>query len=84
MPEPTKKVTIQYYAVLREQRGLSHEAIKTEASTALDVYRELQNRYGFHLAPEFLKVAVNGEFRPLESPIHDADTLVFIPPVAGG
>jgi molybdopterin converting factor small subunit len=84
MPNHAKKVTIQYYAVLREQRGLSYEEILTDASTALDVYRELQQRHGFHLTPEFLKVAVNREFRPVESPIQDSDTLVFIPPVAGG
>lgn len=79
-----KRVQIQYFAVLREQRGCSHEAIETQAETAEALYRELQERYQFTLLPEHLKVVVNQAFRPWDTPIREEDTVVFIPPVAGG
>ena len=43
-----------------------------------------QNKYKFDLAPKNLKVALNNWYSPLDSNLKDGDTLVFIPPVAGG
>lgn len=77
-------VRVQYYAVLREQRGLGDERIATGAATAGELYRELRGRHGFSLAPERLRVAVNDEFVPWDSPLREGDVLAFIPPVAGG
>lgn len=84
MTAEAKTVHIQYYAVLREQRGASAETLSTSATTALELYRELQSRHNFHLTPEYLRVVINTEFRDWETPIQDEDTVVFIPPVAGG
>ena len=47
-------------------------------------YGELQERYGFTLSREQLKVAVNSEFAPWSRKLAAGDAVVFIPPVAGG
>lgn len=79
-----KTVHLHYYAILREQRGLSQETIKTSLQTPLDLYQELREKFGFTLSPELLKVAVNDEFKDWNTLLRDNDTVVFIPPVAGG
>ena len=79
-----KTVNIEYYALLREQRGCQAETIKTDAATAADLYQQLRAKHAFILDQHTLKVAINHEFRDWSSPLSDNDTLVFIPPVAGG
>ncbi|HEY6823310.1 MAG TPA: NTP transferase domain-containing protein [Steroidobacteraceae bacterium] len=87
LPEPTsgpKQITVQYYALLREQAGRRDEALVTSARTAAELYAELARRYPFSLAPEVLRVAINAEFREWTAALADGDAVVFIPPVAGG
>ena len=79
-----KSVKVQYYALLREQAGRSEESVTTGARTPRELYEELQARYPFSLAPEMLRVAVNAEFGEWSQPLADGDSIVFIPPVAGG
>jgi molybdopterin-guanine dinucleotide biosynthesis protein A/molybdopterin converting factor small subunit len=79
-----KRIEVQYYAILREQAGRSAESIVTGASTPRDLYNELKSRYPFSLAPEMLRVAVNAEFGEWSQRLADGDSVVFIPPVAGG
>jgi molybdenum cofactor guanylyltransferase len=79
-----KHVTVQYYALLREQAGRRDEALVTSARTPEELYTELSRRYPFTLAPQVLRVAINTEFREWSAPLVDGDTIVFIPPVAGG
>ncbi len=81
---PPRRIVVQYYAVLREQAGRSTEALLTSARSPLDLYRELKSRHPFTLPPELLRVAVNAEFGDWSQPLADGDTVVFIPPVAGG
>jgi molybdopterin converting factor subunit 1 len=79
-----KAIRIQYYAILREQAGRSEETIDTTAATAADLYAELSHRHPFRLKAEQLKVALNSEFSEWHAPLKHGDTVVFIPPVAGG
>lgn len=81
---PTMKLTIQYYALMREQAGRSAETLETAAATPADLFAELHARYGFTLAREQLKVAVNSEFADWGRALVAGDAVVFIPPVAGG
>jgi molybdopterin-guanine dinucleotide biosynthesis protein A len=81
---PDKRIKVQYYAILREQAGRSDESIVTAAHTPRDLYNELKSRYPFSLAPEMLRVAVNAEFGEWTQRLADGDSVVFIPPVAGG
>ena len=75
---------VQYYALFREQAGCSEEAVETRAVTPAELYSELQTRHPFKLAREQLKVAVNSDFSDWNTRLANGDTVVFIPPVAGG
>jgi len=78
------QLTIQYFALLREQAGRSQETLETEAATPADLYDELSARYRFTLSREQLKVAINSDFCDWSRPLAAGDSVVFIPPVAGG
>jgi sulfur-carrier protein len=78
------RVTIQYFAILREERGLAEEALSTGSTTAEALYGELAGRHRFSLPASRIRAAVNGEFVPFTTLLRDGDTVVFIPPVAGG
>ena len=88
-PAPASAATlrhlrVRYFAVLREQAGRSSEELETQASTPGELYEELRRRRGLTLTREFLRVAVNDEFSDWRSLLADGDTVVFLPPVAGG
>ena len=75
---------VRYFAILREQAGKNEESLSTAAQTPAALLEELQQRYGFTLTAQQLKVAVNTEFCDWHTPLKDGDSIVFIPPVAGG
>jgi sulfur-carrier protein len=77
-------ITVEYFAQLREQAGQGRETLLTGAATLSALYAELQQRHGFRLEQEQLKVAVNATFRDWTQPLAEGDVVVFIPPVAGG
>jgi molybdopterin converting factor subunit 1 len=79
-----KTVSVRYFAILREQRGLDEETVTTGASTAADLYEELRASHRFTLPADRLRVAINDDFQAWGTPVRDGDALVFIPPVAGG
>ncbi|MBL8267308.1 NTP transferase domain-containing protein [Steroidobacter sp.] len=81
---PQRTLKIQYYAILREQAGRSEETLDTTAATPAELYNELSKRHPFQLSPAQLKVALNSEFSDWHTPLRHGDTVVFIPPVAGG
>jgi len=80
----SKTIRVQYFALLREQAGRSDESLSTSAGNPRELYEELRKRYPFTLAPEMLRVAVNTEFGDWAQPLSNGDSVVFIPPVAGG
>jgi molybdopterin converting factor subunit 1 len=80
----TLPLTINYYAILRDQRGLASETIEANAATPAELYDHLAARHGFTLGRERLRVAVNDEFTDWNIALVANDEVVFIPPVAGG
>lgn len=78
------RVEVQYFAILREQRGLKVENITTAAPTVVELYDELRGRHGFTLPGDRVRGAVNDAFVPPSHPLREGDRVVFIPPVAGG
>lgn len=78
------ELRVQYFAILREQRGLSEEKLTTAAATPTALYEELRARHGFTLPADRVRAAVNDEFVPATAPLRAGDRVVFIPPVAGG
>ncbi len=75
---------VQYFAILREQRGLAQERLTTDAGTPEALYEELRVRHGFTLPADRVRAAVNDEFVASSALLRDGDRVVFIPPVAGG
>lgn len=78
------KLSIQYFAILREQRGVAREQLDTPAATPAELYNELSARHHFTLPPDRIRAAVNSDFVSPTAPLHDGDEVTFIPPVAGG
>jgi len=77
-------ITVQYFALLREQARRRDEAISTRARTPAELYDELRAKHSFTLPASALRVAVNSEFADWSRPLSKGDVVVFIPPVAGG
>jgi molybdopterin converting factor subunit 1 len=75
---------IQYFAILREQRGISQEKLTTSAATPAALYEELRGRHPFTLPGDRVRAAVNDAFVDSAAPLRDGDRVVFVPPVAGG
>jgi molybdenum cofactor guanylyltransferase len=83
-PGLRRRVNVRYFALLREQAGRAAEELQTEARTPQELYQQLQRERGLQMAPQFLRVAVNDAFGDWQQPLADGDTVVFLPPVAGG
>lgn len=77
-------VQVQYFAILREQRGVSQEQISTAATTPAALYDELRAKFPFTLPSDRVRAAVNDAFVPSDRALREGDRIVFIPPVAGG
>jgi molybdopterin converting factor subunit 1 len=76
-------IRVGYFAILREHTGRASEEVETDARTAADLFRELDERHRFPRLAS-LRVAVNDELRDWDTALADGDSVVFIPPVAGG
>jgi molybdopterin-guanine dinucleotide biosynthesis protein A len=79
-----RRLRVRYFALLREQAGRSSEELDTPAGTPQELYEELSRRHGLKVGAQFLRVAINDEFADWRAPLADGDTVVFLPPVAGG
>jgi molybdopterin-guanine dinucleotide biosynthesis protein A len=79
-----RALRVQYFALLREQAGCAEETVESGAATPRELLAELRRRHPFTLPENVLKVAINGDFAPWEQPLRADDSVVFIPPVAGG
>ena len=81
----TVKLTVLYFAALREQAGREQEEIEVTASLdAAALYALLAERHAFTLPQSRLRAAVNHSFCQWDTPLADQDIVAFIPPVAGG
>ena len=78
------KIKIKYYASLREQAQKSEEVLEVSSNKPEDIYDELKKKYGFTLDISELQIAVNDNYEDINFELKDSDTIVFIPPVAGG
>jgi len=79
-----RSVTVRYFALLKEERGLAEETLETAAETLLDLYEELKARYSFALPSSRLRVALKDEFVSFDTKVLDQAEIIFVPPVAGG
>jgi molybdopterin converting factor subunit 1 len=79
-----KKITVRYFALFREQAGISGETLDSDAETAAALFRQLQHRHGSTEPSAHCKVAINDQLADWDAPLHDGDVVLLFPPVAGG
>ena len=80
----TIQVTVLYFASLRDASGCASESVSTDAGDAGSLYAALRARHGFTMAPERLRVAIDGAFVPWTTRLHEGAEIAFLPPVSGG
>ncbi len=78
------RLMVTYYALLREKRGCATEKVETTARTAAELYDELCGEYGLRLPRNVVKVSINHELQPWDTPLKNGDEVGFLPPVSGG
>lgn len=79
-----KSISVQYFALLREEAGVEQEDLSVTFKTYGELYSHLQDKHKFKLDKDMIQVAVDDEFAQLHHEITDGARIVFIPPVAGG
>ena len=79
-----KKINVVYYALLRQERGRTEETVDFEKNTVGELFAELKTLNQFKLSESQVKVAVNSKISSWDTSLIDGDSVVFIPPVAGG
>jgi sulfur-carrier protein len=78
------RVTLLYFASLRDAAGVASETVATDATDLRALYLQAQARHGFALPVDRLRVAVDGAFSQWEACVADGTEIAFIPPVSGG
>jgi len=84
MHQTRLQIHIKFFAVLREQAGVSSLDLTTSARTPAELYAELVAARGLTLPATLLRVAINDRYATMDTPLQPGDRVVFIPPVAGG
>ncbi len=79
-----KTVTVRYFAVLRERRGLAVEQKTSSCETVGEFVEALIAEHRLGLPPALIRVAIHHEFVDPTDPLLEGSELVLIPPVAGG
>ena len=78
------KINVSYYAMFREAAGASNEIVETDTADAVSLFDGLKAKYDFAMCRSHVRLAVNDAFVGWDTPLNDGDSIVFIPPVAGG
>ena len=78
------RVTVLYFASLRDAACVTSELIETQAADLAGLYSELRARHGFSMPRERLRVAVDGTFARWDDALREGGEVAFIPPVSGG
>jgi molybdopterin converting factor subunit 1 len=79
-----KRITVRYFALFREHAGTGEETLSLDVATAADVFAITQHRHGSNEPTGHCKVAINDELADWSSSVHEGDTVLLFPPVAGG
>jgi molybdopterin synthase sulfur carrier subunit len=82
------KVTVRYFASIREAIGQGSEAVETSASTLGALRDELIARGGAHAASlargKAVRMALDQVMAGEEAPLAEGAEVAFFPPVTGG
>lgn len=82
------KITLRYFASIRESLGVGHEQWLTQAQTVAELRQELVARGGAYAevlgAQRALRAALNQDLCEGSTPLQDGCEVAFFPPVTGG
>jgi len=82
------KVTVRYFASIREAVGHGSEAVQTQVATLADLRAELMARGGAYadaLAPgRAVRMALNQDLCESSGALTEGCEVAFFPPVTGG
>lgn len=82
------RLTVLYFAWLRERIGLPREVVETEAATVADLVAELMARDEDHALAfadlASLRVALDQELADFSAPLAGVREVAFFPPMTGG
>jgi molybdopterin synthase sulfur carrier subunit len=82
------RLTLRYFAWLRERVGAPEETVETGAATVGELVEELTRRDEAHALAfadlKAVRVAVDEELADLSAPLEGAREVAFFPPMTGG
>ncbi|MGJ4729652.1 MoaD/ThiS family protein [Luteimonas sp. SDU101] len=78
------RVTLLYFASLRDAAGAASETFDAAPGDLAALYAQARDCHGFPLPLERLRVAVDGDFARWTDPVREGSEVAFIPPVSGG
>jgi MoaD family protein len=87
------QINVMFFGQLRDLAAVRESVVAIKGATLGDLMENLYKEYGaeFHKAAEGIKglrILINGrEYRLLgcmQAPLKDGDTVVLLPPIAGG
>jgi molybdopterin synthase sulfur carrier subunit len=82
------KITLRYFAQVRETLGIDSEVIETSAFNLAALRQELQARGSAHAqalaAEQALRCALNQQLCAWDTALVDQAEVAFFPPVTGG
>lgn len=77
------KVTVRYFASLREQMGRAEDVLSVEGDV-LTVAELWRGYISSQPMGQNILIAVNMEYANVDVQVHDGDEVAFFPPVTGG
>jgi molybdopterin synthase sulfur carrier subunit len=78
------QLSVLYFASLRDAAGRAEETVLCDTADLRGLYAILQERHGFALPVDRLRVAVDGAFAHWSDAPRAGSEVAFIPPVSGG
>ncbi|MGI8586920.1 MAG: MoaD/ThiS family protein [Chloroflexia bacterium] len=82
-------ITARFFALYRETAGRPQARVEVPAGTAVgELWQHLLVAHpqlgAASAAAAYTAYAVNGGWAKADTPLHDGDTVAFLPPVSGG